>query len=102
MAKGELTLKADKYIEKLEKKFHVTTTKKVATPLFTPPLEDHSKEHIVIEFYYQSRVGSLIYAATCCRPDIQFPVNFVSQGNQVRNEAMVKTVDRILTYVLQT
>ena len=102
MNKGELSLKADKYIEKLESKFHVTTTKRCLTPLFTPPLEDPSREPIVTEFYYQSRVGSLIYAATCCRPDIQFPVNFVSQGNQTRNEAMVKTVDRILAYVVQT
>ena len=28
MKKGELFLKTDKYIEKLESKFHVTTTKR--------------------------------------------------------------------------
>jgi hypothetical protein len=102
MDKGELTIKAEKYIEKLEKKFNVEITKKVKTPLFTPPLESTSKESIVTEFFYQSRVGSVIYAATCCRPDVQYPVNYVSQGNQQRNDAMVKTVERILKYLVQT
>ena len=80
----------------------MTGTKRVVTPLFTPPLEDTSTEAIATEFYYQSRVGFLIYAATCCRHDIQFQVNFVSQGNQIHNEAMIKTVDGILSYVVQT
>ena len=101
MKKGGLSLKVNRYIEKLERQFHVTITKRALTPLFTPTVEDSSTEPIVSEFYYQSRVGSLVHAATCCRPDIQFLVNFVSQGNQTHNEAMVKTVDRILSYAVR-
>ena len=59
-SKGELSLKADTYIEKLEQKLHVIIMKKVPTPLVTPPLEDPSKETIMTEFYYQSQVGFLI------------------------------------------
>ena len=70
MERGEISLKADRSIEILKRKFHVSTTKRSLTPLFTPPLEDPSRERIVTEFYYPCRVGSLVYAETCYRPDI--------------------------------
>ena len=50
MKKGELYFKANKYIQKLEGKLHVTTTKRALTPLYTPPLEDPSREPIVTKF----------------------------------------------------
>ena len=102
MKMRELNLKADKYIKKHEPKFHVTTTKRVLTLLFTSPLEDSLREPIVTEFYCQSRVGTLINAATCSATRHTICVNFVSQSKHTQNKAMVKTVDMSLSCLART
>jgi hypothetical protein len=51
---------------------------------------------------YQGRVGSLLFASTCCRPDIAFAVHYVAQGNLKRTAPLVESLDRIIRYAIQT
>ena len=100
---GEICLSADKYVEKLEKKFDLTTGgRRAETPL--PVAEPEGMEPVtaMTEFQYLSRVGSLLYAATCCRPDLQHAVSTVAQASKQRHQIHCFKLDRILKYMLQS
>ena len=69
---GEIRLSAKKYAKKLQGKFQLNAEeKKVKTPL--PPTEPYGSEPVeaMNEFEYLSKTGSILYASTCYRPDIQ-------------------------------
>ena len=68
---GEICLSAKKYAEKLQGKFQLSLGgKRVYTPL--PPSEFGGMKPIraMNEFEYLSKTDSLLYASTCCRPDL--------------------------------
>ena len=75
--KRTLTINQTKYIENMAKRFDLTEAKPVYTPL-EPKIslqksKDKSELHPDNELY-RSIVGSAMYAAQLCRPDILFAV----------------------------
>ena len=78
---GEICRSAEKYAEKLEKKFQLSSERrKKDTPL--PTAEPGGMQPVIAmnEFPYLSKTGSLPYAGTCCGPDIQHGVSVVAQA----------------------
>jgi hypothetical protein len=100
---GEITISQEKYIQTMVKRYDVKPLRKTYTPII-PPLAriDKNEEEAMSQYEYQAMVGSLIYAATCSRPDIQFGVGYASQGNSIRCETLVDVVEGILNYMAHT
>jgi hypothetical protein len=75
------------------------------------PMEDGAKKTL-IDFkgtatredtkLYQSMIGSLMYAMTQTRPDLAFPVSFLSQFLHNPGPTHIKAARRILRYLKQT
>ena len=102
-AAGEICLSAEKYAEKLQTKFSIQAEKRrVETPL--PSTEPVGMEPVpaMDEFNYLSKTGSLLYAATCCRPDMQHGVSVVAQTCKQRHQLHCYKLERVLQYLLQT
>ena len=78
------------------------TGRRVYTPMVPISTPEDEGEPFETQYAYQAKVGSLLYAATCGRPDIQHPVSYVSQGNQTRTKSLVDKVERILKYCAQS
>ena len=100
---GEITISQEKYIQNMVKRYNVVPPRKTYSPII-PPLEHVSRKdpEAMGQYEYQAKVGSLIYAATCSRPDLQFAVNYASQGNTIRCEYLVQKVEGILNYCAHT
>ena len=100
---GEICLSAEKYAEKMQGKFQLSVEgKKVKTPL--PPTEPKGLEPVeaMNEFKYLSKIGSVWYASTCCRLDIQHGVSVVAQNCKQHNQIHCFKLERVLKYLLQT
>ena len=68
---GEICLSAEKCAKKLEKKFQLSFEgRKIDTPLPTAELGGMQPVIAMNKFPYLSKTGSLLFARTCCRPDI--------------------------------
>ena len=103
MKTGEITISQEKYVQNMVKRYDVEPPRKTYTPLI-PPVEHVNKadKPSMSQYEYQAKVGSLIYAATCSRPDLQFAVNYASQGNTIRSAYLVEKVKGILNYCAHT
>ena len=100
-----IKLSQQSYLEKILEDFDMTGCKLVATPMeFTKPeaapeTYEASKEQ---EHWYQSAVGSLMYAMLGTRPDIAYAVSVVSRYASNPTEAHKKMVKRIFRYLRGT
>ena len=72
------------------------------TPLPTAEPGDMEPVQAMNEFPYLSKTGSLLYAATCCRPDIQHGVSVVAQACKQRHQIHCFKLERVLKYLLQS
>ena len=54
------------------------------------------------EFEYLSKTGSILYASTCCQPDIQHGVSVVGHRSKQRHQIDCFKLERVLKYLLQT
>ena len=72
------------------------------TPL--PPTEPEGLEPVeaMTEFEYLSIASLVLYASTCCRPDIQHGVSVVAQSCKQRHQIHCLKLERVLKYLLQT
>lgn len=77
-----ITLNQKGYIRDLLERFGMTEANTVSTPL-DPNVKlektEEDPEHEKIP--YQELIGSLLYLATCTRPDISYSVSYLSQFN---------------------
>ena len=99
----ETCLSAQKYAEKLQWKFQLSSGgKRVYTPL--PPSEPGGMKPVTAmnKFEYLFRTGSLLYASTCCRRDLQHGVSTAAQANKQRHQLHCFKLERVMRYFLQT
>ena len=54
------------------------------------------------EYEYLSKTRSLLYATTCCRPDIQHGVSTEAQASKHRHQMHCFKLERTLKYLFQT
>jgi Reverse transcriptase (RNA-dependent DNA polymerase)/GAG-pre-integrase domain/Integrase core domain len=104
-----LWLTQSRYVKKVLHKFGMETAKPVSTPLaphFRFSQEDCPKtqgeKDVMSNIPYDSAVGSLIYAATCTRPDISQAVSTVSRYMSNPGKPHWEAVKWILRYLRGT
>ena len=94
------------YIEKVLKDFNMWESSPNATPMETSAKLEQSDQqyHATIGdvFWYQSAVGSLMYAMLGTRPDIAFAVSVVSRYASNPSERHKTAVKRIFRYLRGT
>ena len=91
------TLKQEKYIEETLEKFGMKDCKPVSTPAVK--MEEDKSKPLSRNDKYMEVVGSLIYIATCTRPDISYAVSKVSEKLKNPSENDWISVKRILHYL---
>jgi hypothetical protein len=105
---SSVSLALTKYADKLQERFNVITTEK---PLQVPMTMDpnvptgHEENLILTKARvkdYMSRVGSLMFAASTTRPDIQLACSKLAQGNKKPNSLHEDQVRRSLRYICDT
>ncbi len=75
------------------------------TPMVTSALSAPDKSHLLSKTnhaLYRSIVGSLMYVATCTRPDISFAVGELGRYTHQPNEAHLTVAKRVLRYLRGT
>lgn len=99
--KNVIKLDQEQYIEKLLNKFNMVNCKLADTPMETKI--NLEKANVCDKQYpYQRLLGSLMYLAVLTRPDIGYPVSFLSQYNNCFDQTHWKHAKRILKYLKKT
>lgn len=93
----------EKYIEKILKKFHMENCYPKTVPADPHArLSNNAETDLKDSFPFREAVGSLMFAATCTRPDVAFAVNQVAQFSTNPAKAHWEEVKRILSYLRGT
>jgi hypothetical protein len=93
------TLHQSKYTEMILKKFNMWESKPASTPVIKQEREEEISPKLNSNAEYMQAVGSLIYLATCTRPDIQLAVSLVSRTMKEPTERNWIAVKRIFRYL---
>ena len=112
-ADGSIKLHQRKYIEKMVARFMPdgvgNTTQKNSLPYSANFLEhvveslsQASVEHPELVREMQSRVGSLMYAATSTRPDIAYPVHQLCRCMAKPTPALLRETEHLFSYLART
>lgn len=96
-----ITLDQESYIDQLLHKFNMTESKVAETPM-EEKLNLEKASDCKSEFPYQQLIGSLMYLAVLTRPDIMYPLSYMSQFNNSYNEQHWCYAKRILRYLKKT
>ena len=100
---NKLVLHQYSCISKLIQSAHMCDAKPAASPMppnwdpaamDSPPLPENKE--------YASLVGSLLYIATCTRPDIAFAVNFLARFSSKPTQATLVGAKRVIRYLKGT
>ena len=83
-----------KYIEDMIKKFGMSDSKAISTPMGT-------NGNMVYQNLYRSMIGSLLYV-TASRPDVMFSVCMCARFQSSPRESHLKATKRILRYLKHT
>lgn len=106
---GKLWIDQQLYLQDIIKRFNMTESKTVSTPLdfnqkisleMSPKTEEDINEMKKIP--YQEAVGSLLYAAQISRPDIAYAVGALSRFNKNPGKAHWSAVKRVFRYLKST
>jgi transposase InsO family protein len=93
----------EKYIEKILKKFQMENCYPKTVPADPHArLSNNAERDPKDSFPFREAVGSLMFAATCTRPDIAFAVSQVAQFSTNPAKAHWEAVKRILSYLRGT
>lgn len=95
-----ITLGASDFINKLIAKYGLENANPSQLPM-EPKLQLDNKDE-EFDGPYQALIGSLLYLSTTCRPDITYPVTYLSQFNVRPTVTAWKSAKRILRYLLGT
>lgn len=87
-------------IEKIVKKFGMTDAKTSPTPMEEKLPSSDDKD--IIEVPYRELVGSLIYLAQTCRPDIAFATSFLSRFLDKPTKPLWHAAKRVVRYLKGT
>ncbi|KAJ1519010.1 hypothetical protein ONE63_011389 [Megalurothrips usitatus] len=97
--KNGFKLDQRRYAEEVLRRFDMDQAYPVSTPLdnaVTPPAANSDP---VDQKKYQELVGSLMYLAICTRPDLAFPVSYLSQFNSCPSKESWCQARRTLKYL---
>src|SRR6266536_458044 len=99
----KLWLLQDSYIDKLQEKFNVNTTKKPKTPLPSKDLEPFTSTATKSQIHgYQQKVRSLNFLAVITRPDIAKASSKLSEFLTNPSPDHIVAADQALEYVVLT
>lgn len=98
--KCELKISQEQYIMKILDRFHMTECNVVGTPMEQKQILSVSEEYY--DSPYQQLIGSLMYLSVCTRPDIAFPVSYLSQFNLNHTKEHWLACKRVLKYLKGT
>jgi transposase InsO family protein len=104
---GTLTLDQGTYIESILDRFSMTNCNPAAVPMtpgFKTPKTDASPDETahMESVPYRQLIGSLLYAATCTRPDIAFAVSYLSRYLSAPRSCHWTAAKHILRYLRGT
>ena len=95
-------LSQGKYIKDMIKKFDMSDSKVISTPMGTNGnLDSDASGNMVDQKLYRSMIGSLLYV-TASRPDIMFSVCMCARFQASPRESHLKATKRILRYLKDT
>lgn len=99
-----LILHQSEYIEDIIERFNFKNCNPVTIPMDIGNKLVHRKEHerIVTDAEYRQKIGALLFAATCTRPDICIPVNICSRYVNEPTQDHVSSVTKIFRYLKYT
>ena len=88
----------EKYIKDMLKKFGMSDSKAISTPMGTNDnLDSDASSNMVDQKLYWSMIGSLLYV-TVSRPDVMFSVCMCARFQASPRESHLKATKRILRY----
>lgn len=96
-----ITLTQEKYIDELLIKFNMTECKGVDTPM-EAKLNIEKCQNVDACNPYQQLIGCLMYLAVLTRPDIAYPVGYLSKFNNCHGNQHWSYAKRILKYLKNT
>ena len=98
---GICTVKQNNFTEAVLKRFNMFDCNPVGTPMETSPklLKLTDQEQETDKMRYQQVIGSLIYLMTATRPDLSYPVGFLSQFMARPGEKHWGSLKRVLRYI---
>lgn len=92
-----------RFIDKLARKFNVTAGRPVTCPTFEESALYEEKSPRREDFDFRSAVGSLQWAATAARPDIQFAVTTLARVCSLPcTKSMARCAVRVMRYLVHT
>jgi len=99
--KSEIVLHQSAFVDKVLKRFHMPQCNSVPTPEEVRVFNPEGSELLGEEFPFKEAIGSLLYLATCTRPDLAHAVSVASRTSKptVAHWGLVK---RILRYLAGT
>ena len=91
-----------KYIKDMLKKFGMSDSKAISTPIGTNDnLDSDASGNMVDQKLYRSMIGSLLYV-TASRPDVMFSICMYAKFQASPRESHLKATKRILRYLKHT
>lgn len=106
---GDVFLVQERYARDVISRFNMEGCKSVSTPLDIGCHLDNTQQPVtdaeraeMVDVPYRSAIGSLMYLATCTRPDIAAAVSELSKFSQNPGSAHWEGVKRVLRYVSGT
>lgn len=99
---GMISVSQKHYVMELLDRFNMSESKVAKTPMEANLKLLKSNVSIKPDVPYQCLIGSLMYLATCTRPDIAYPVSMLSQFNSCFTMEHWKHAKRVLRYLKGT
>ena len=100
---GKITMSQERYITKMIEKFGMSDCKPRSTPCECKPDDTNQFNNECVDpTKYREIVGSLIYAATCTRPDIAWAVSKLSQHLSKPKYVHLTMAKHVLRYLKGT
>ena len=98
-------LTQEKYIEKIAEKFGYEF--RLDETLDTPMVENLSilkdpTDELFEDYEIKSRIGSLMFAAVCTRPDITYAISYLARYAVHPSKEVCRAIDRLFKYLVGT
>jgi hypothetical protein len=101
--KNGIFISHGKYIKDMLKKFGISDSKSISTPIQTyVNLDSDASGNMVYQKLYRSMIGSLLYVTTSLRPDVMSSVCMYIRFQASPRESHLKATKRILRYLKHT
>jgi len=101
---GKVQLGLKKYTDKLADKFRDVPTRRTRIPLGVDPNAESATENPTKEqtHLYQSMVGSIMFAASTIRVDLQHASSKLAQGNKHPTQLHQEQAGKTMRYLFDT